>query len=281
MARVSNPKATPDDPAEKLINYLIEHKHWSPFEMVSICIDIETTRDIGRQILRHRSFHFQEFSQRYAKVVQEEPVMSSFETGIIILIFVWDQKHNSNIENLQRKSMTSATQLPPTSSVGSKVIFLDIDGPLIPGRSYLLSNQTRPVVMTFDQSAVGMLNWLARERGYRFVVHSSWLRAHGPMETVQHCISQGLLAEHFHEDPFCDEHINWRYDRVSAYLREHTDITDYVIVDDEPFQSSYSQYYYPPDMKKHLIQVDFDEGFLMRNFRQIRDGNFKYARTTH
>jgi thymidylate synthase (FAD) len=75
MARVSNPNATPDDPAEKLIKYLIDHKHWSPFEMACMCVEIETTRDIARQILRHRAFHFQEFSQRYA-VVAEEPTFS-------------------------------------------------------------------------------------------------------------------------------------------------------------------------------------------------------------
>lgn len=71
MARVSNTKASPDDPAEKLIAYLIKHKHWSPFEMANMCVRIETTRDIGRQILRHRSFHYQEFSQRYAEVSNE------------------------------------------------------------------------------------------------------------------------------------------------------------------------------------------------------------------
>lgn len=76
MARVSNPKASPDDPFEKLIGYLIEHLHWSPFEMANICIDIETTRDIGRQLIRHRSLRFQEFSQRYAEVDQESPMLS-------------------------------------------------------------------------------------------------------------------------------------------------------------------------------------------------------------
>jgi len=65
-ARVSNPEAKMEDDSEKLLNYLIKHKHWSPFEMVSVCMEIETTRDIARQILRHRSFSFQEFSQRYA-----------------------------------------------------------------------------------------------------------------------------------------------------------------------------------------------------------------------
>ena len=68
MARVSNPNAKPDDPYEKLIEYLLDHKHFSPFEMCNICINIETTRDIGRQLLRHRSLHFQEFSQRYSEI---------------------------------------------------------------------------------------------------------------------------------------------------------------------------------------------------------------------
>jgi len=66
-ARVSNPtNQLNTDTSEKLIKYLIKHQHWSPLEMVSACLEIETTRDIARQILRHRSFSFQEFSQRYA-----------------------------------------------------------------------------------------------------------------------------------------------------------------------------------------------------------------------
>jgi len=66
-ARVSNPSnQNNSETSEKLLNYLAKHKHWSPFEMVSACLEIETTRDIARQILRHRSFSFQEFSQRYA-----------------------------------------------------------------------------------------------------------------------------------------------------------------------------------------------------------------------
>jgi len=67
-ARVSNPSSQiNNENNERLLNYLMKHEHWSPFEMVSICIEITTTRDIIRQILRHRSFSFQEFSQRYAE----------------------------------------------------------------------------------------------------------------------------------------------------------------------------------------------------------------------
>jgi thymidylate synthase (FAD) len=68
-ARVSNPEnQNAQETAPKLLKYLIKHKHWSPFEMANVCMEIETTRDIARQILRHRSFSFQEFSQRYAAV---------------------------------------------------------------------------------------------------------------------------------------------------------------------------------------------------------------------
>lgn len=71
-ARVSNPSNQFNtETSEKLIRYLVKHKHWSPLEMVSACLEVETTRDIARQILRHRSFSFQEFSQRYADPTAE------------------------------------------------------------------------------------------------------------------------------------------------------------------------------------------------------------------
>ena len=71
-ARISNPNnQNNSETSSKLLSYLIKHQHWSPFEMASVCLEIETTRDIARQILRHRSFSFQEFSQRYADPTQE------------------------------------------------------------------------------------------------------------------------------------------------------------------------------------------------------------------
>jgi thymidylate synthase (FAD) len=71
-ARVSNPSNQFNtETSERLIRYLVKHRHWSPLEMVSVCLEIETTRDIARQILRHRSFSFQEFSQRYADPVKD------------------------------------------------------------------------------------------------------------------------------------------------------------------------------------------------------------------
>ena len=71
-ARVSNPSNQNNTATNsKLVNYLIKHKHWSPLEMVSVCLEVETTRDIARQLLRHRSFSFQEFSQRYANPLED------------------------------------------------------------------------------------------------------------------------------------------------------------------------------------------------------------------
>lgn len=72
MARVSNPKAKPDDPAARLIGFLIRNHHWSPFEMANMAIEVNTTRDITAQILRHKSAAFQEFSTRYADVEELE-----------------------------------------------------------------------------------------------------------------------------------------------------------------------------------------------------------------
>ena len=99
-ARVSNPSnQTNIDTSDKLIKYLVKHKHWSPFEMANATLEIETTRDIARQILRHRSFTFQEFSQRYADPTKD----LSFETREARL---QDQKNRQNSievndENLQ------------------------------------------------------------------------------------------------------------------------------------------------------------------------------------
>ena len=86
-ARVSNPNNQRNhETAPKLLKYLMKHKHWSPFEMANVCMEIETTRDIARQILRHRSFSFQEFSQRYAEV-------SEFETRECLM---QDNKNRQN-----------------------------------------------------------------------------------------------------------------------------------------------------------------------------------------
>lgn len=78
-ARVSSDERVNNETAPKLMNYLIKHKHWSPFEMISIGIEVETSRAIAQQILRHRSYSFQEFSQRYAAVTEIEPVQLRYQ----------------------------------------------------------------------------------------------------------------------------------------------------------------------------------------------------------
>jgi len=114
-ARVSNPaNQFNTETSEKLINYLIKHQHWSPLEMVSACLEIETTRDIARQILRHRSFSFQEFSQRYADptkdldfVIREARLQdtknrqNSVVTNDVELQAWWDAKQKFIIETVK------------------------------------------------------------------------------------------------------------------------------------------------------------------------------------
>ena len=108
-ARVSNPSNQSNtETSERLLAYLEKHRHWSPFEMVSACLEIETTRDIARQILRHRSFSFQEFSQRYAdptkdlainnfreaRLQDEKNRQNSIETDDIDLKLEWLKKQS-------------------------------------------------------------------------------------------------------------------------------------------------------------------------------------------
>ena len=103
-ARVSNPaNQFNTETSEKLIRYLIKHQHWSPLEMVSACLEIETTRDIARQILRHRSFSFQEFSQRYA-----DPTAEMADAFVLREARFQDQKNRQNsvefdMENEEQK----------------------------------------------------------------------------------------------------------------------------------------------------------------------------------
>ena len=115
-ARVSNPaNQFNNETAEKLIKYLIKHQHWSPLEMANMCLEIETTRDIARQILRHRSFSFQEFSQRYADPTKELEFVTrearlqdpknrqnSISEGVdVMLQYEWDRRQQDLIEQVK------------------------------------------------------------------------------------------------------------------------------------------------------------------------------------
>jgi thymidylate synthase (FAD) len=122
-ARVSNPANQYNtDTSEKLIRYLIKHRHWSPLEMVSACLEIETTRDIARQILRHRSFSFQEFSQRYADPTKDLDFVlrdarlqdtknrqNSVDTNDLELIQEWNKRQQAVI-NLVKENYAWAIE---------------------------------------------------------------------------------------------------------------------------------------------------------------------------
>ena len=109
MARVSNSVNQDNPDYAKLIQYLVKHQHWSPFEMVNVCMEIQTTRDIARQILRHRSFSFQEFSQRYAQVQDYQASsarlqdtknrQNSIESADMELNRWWDEKQKELIHS--------------------------------------------------------------------------------------------------------------------------------------------------------------------------------------
>lgn len=112
-AKVSNPNNQINkETSEKLIKFLIKHNHWSPLEMVSVCLEIETTRDIAHQMVRHRSFSFQEFSQRYAnpkemgdqfitrecRLQDTKNRQNSIDTENLELIVSWDEKQQEVID---------------------------------------------------------------------------------------------------------------------------------------------------------------------------------------
>lgn len=116
-ARVSNPENQHNiETYNNLIKYLIKHQHWSPFELVNVCLEIETTRDIARQILRHRSFSFNEYSQRYAEPTKDlsfelrearlqdvKNRQNSIETDNGTLAAVWEQKQQDLIDKVKKE----------------------------------------------------------------------------------------------------------------------------------------------------------------------------------
>lgn len=157
----------------------------------------------------------------------------------------------------------------------TKILFLDIDGPMIPGRCYTMPGQTKPIVKTFDPVAVGILNNLCQRKGWRIVLHTSWIRVFGSQETYDHCIAQGLKPQYFHKDAWCDEKIAWRYTRIAKWLIEHPEITKYKILDDKPYSvdidlyEAVLKYPHPEDMEDHLVLVNFYDGIIGNIVNQI------------
>jgi thymidylate synthase (FAD) len=131
MARVSNPENQDNPEYEKLIRYLIKHKHWSPFEMVNVCMSISCTRDIARQILRHRSITFQECSQRYAvaqdyevsdaRMQDKENRQNSIVSTDLELNRWWDEQQKKVISSVS-KLYDHALQTGIAKEVARKVL---------------------------------------------------------------------------------------------------------------------------------------------------------------
>lgn len=149
----------------------------------------------------------------------------------------------------------------------SKIIFLDIDGPVLPGRAYSLPWQTKPIVKAFDPCSVALLNSLCRETGFKVVIHSSWLCAwkdgvDGPGSVHDHCINEGILAENFHEDHSCNPDSYYRYGRIDEWLARHPETEDFVVLDDVSPDNGW------PHIDKFKL-IDFDEGITMKVYHEI------------
>ena len=165
-----------------------------------------------------------------------------------------------------------------------KILFLDIDGPMIPDRANLMDNHLKlkhPIFTDlncqagFDPVAVGMINKVCNDRDYKIVLHSSWIRIMGGQFTKDHCISQGVRADHFHDDAWCNENENWRYSRIVQWLVNHPEMTSYVILDDTPYEKDRAgATNHPYDIENHLILISTEDGLSMKNYRQIVDGNW-------
>lgn len=140
-----------------------------------------------------------------------------------------------------------------------KIIFLDIDGVVLPNRADLLPNQTKPILKVFDPCAVSLLNSACHHKRWKIVIHSSWLRYYGG-DTLQHCIDQGIKKGHFHDDHSCDGNIHWRYDRVDEWLSRHPEVTRYYILDDTKPDDGYPR-------KDRWIKCNPDEGITMDIYR--------------
>ena len=151
-----------------------------------------------------------------------------------------------------------------------RIIFLDIDGVVLPDRANFLPNQTKPILTQFDPCAVSLLNKVCAHRRYKIVIHSSWLRywTDDKISVIDHCISQGLKKGHFHDtEPMCSGEIHWRYDRVDDWLSRHKEVNRFWILDDTPPDDSYPRI-------KHWIRCDPDEGVTMEVYRHLANAPF-------
>lgn len=154
----------------------------------------------------------------------------------------------------------------------NQILFLDIDGPMIPYRAAWLPNQT-PVMTIFDPIAVAMINKLCEKRPeLKIVLHTSWVYLNGGKGTLKHCIDQGIKAEYFYEpDPFVDEEIHWRYNRIAEWLERHPEVTGYVIIDDTAYEKDAGGLHHPEEMNSRLVLIDYNDGITCDKYTDIME----------
>lgn len=148
----------------------------------------------------------------------------------------------------------------------SKILFLDIDGPMIPYRCLVMPGQTA-IMTLFDPVAVSLINYLCEEYDFKIVLHSSWVRMIGGKEAQKHCVKQGLKLENFHEDGWTNEDMSWRYSRVAEWLKRHPEVDNYVIVDDDPYAPDKDLAYpHPEGMPSRVVLINYYTGFLFQDY---------------
>lgn len=154
-----------------------------------------------------------------------------------------------------------------------RIIFLDIDGPMIPLRAYFTDNQTKKFVTSFDPVAVSLVNRMANISGAKIVVHSSWRKPEcqvwlsdtlgKQIDLKQHLIDQGIKENLFHEDWVADYTPNTsRWHDIKGWLSKYDNITHYVILDDETLSDNHL------DLANNLVSIDFEEGLTLAKYRQ-------------
>ena len=147
-----------------------------------------------------------------------------------------------------------------------RVLFLDIDGVILPDRARHLAGQTKPIMKMFDPCAVGLLNQACHQRKFKIVIHSSWVRYWQPSDGASSvrdwCVGQGIKKGHFHEEAQCDPNIHWRYDRIDDWLSRHKEVSRYLILDDDKPDDGWPR-------KKHLLLTNENEGITMEVYRQL------------
>lgn len=153
------------------------------------------------------------------------------------------------------------------------ILFLDIDGVLLPGRAYYMASQTQPLVTRFDPCVVGMVNKLCAEIDAKIVIHSNWRRteprriARGARSLREHFINEGILPENLHPNVLCPmKFSSSRWMDISAWLEEHPEVgpEDFFVLEDEDCPTDWPH-------ASRVIQCDFDNGLTVAQYMDMVD----------